>query len=188
MLYSLLLALLLGLFSPATTPTPAQLVVPGRSLGSLKLGADVATMAAYGPAAYGDAAMQKGWATWFGSGHPPAQLDVYSTLIPGQDTHKSVQVVRATSTYFRLANGLRNGSTLRQIQVSYGQLSLATSYKLKTGTRYLYDDVQHGIAFELDGKASTSHCRALIVHLPGQAVAKTYLPMQAYLPEVPVRK
>ncbi|MGI4867542.1 MAG: hypothetical protein ACRYFZ_26720 [Janthinobacterium lividum] len=186
--YSLLLASLLAFFPSATPPTPAQLVVPGRSLGNLKLGADVATMASYGPAAYGDAAMQKGWATWFGTGHPAAQLDVYSTLLPGQDTHKAVQVVRATSPYFRLANGLRNGSTLRQMQAIYGKLPLATSYRLKTGPRYLYDDVKRGIAFELDGKTSTSHCQALVVHLPGQAVAKTYLPMVAYLPEVPVRK
>ena len=186
--YSLLLTLLLGFFSPTIPTPPAQLVVPGRSLGGLKLGADVATMASYGPAAYGDNAMQKGWATWFGTGHPPAQLDVYSTLVPGQDTHKSVQVVRATSPYFRLANGLRNGSTLHQVQECYGQLPLASTYQLKAGPRYLYDDVKRGIAFELDGKTSTSHCQALIVHLPGQPVAKLYLAMQAYLPEVPVRK
>lgn len=188
MLYALFVTSWLAFSLPAAAPTPAQLVVPGRSLGSLQLGADVATMAAYGPAAYGDAAMQKGWATWYGSGHPAAQLDVYSTLVPGQDTHKSVQVVRATSTYFCLANGLRCGSTLRQIQASYGKLPLATSYELKAGTRYLYDDVKRGIAFELDGQASTSHCRALVVHRPGQAAAKTYLPMADYLPEVPVRK
>ena len=188
MSYSLLFAPLLGIFALAITPLPAQLVVPGRSLGNLRLGADVATMTSYGPAAYGDAAMMKGWATWFGSGHPPAQLDVYSTMIPGQDTHKSVQVVRATSPYFRLGNGLRNGSTLHQIQECYGQLPLAASYKLKAGPRYLYDDVQRGIAFELDGQTSTSLCRALVVHKPGQAAAKTYLPMQAYLPEVPARQ
>jgi hypothetical protein len=183
----LLLASLLGLFLPTTPTPPAQLVVPGRSLGSLKIGADVAAMAAYGPADYGDAAMQKAWATWFGSGHPAAQLDVYSTMIPGQDTHKSVQVIRATSAYFRLANGLRNGSTLRQIQAYYGKLPLATSYQLKTGPRYLYDDVKRGIAFELDGQKSASHCRALVVHQPGQAAVKTYLAMPVYLKEVPVR-
>ena len=187
MRYTLLLPVL-GLCSFATPPTPAQLVVPGRSLGNLKLGADVATLASYGPADYGDAAMQKAWATWYGTGHPAAQLDIYSTMIPGQDTHKSVQVVRATSTYFRLANGLRNGSTLHQIQECYGKLPLATSYQLKAGPRYLYDDVQRGIAFELDGKTSLSHCRALVVHLPGQAAAKTYLSMPIYLKEVPVRK
>ncbi len=182
MLYNLLAPLLLA------APTPAQLVVPGRSLGSLKLGTDAATLAAYGPADYGDAAMQKAWATWFGTGHPPAQLDVYSTMTPGQDTHQSVQVVRATSTYFRLANGLRNGSTLHQIQTCYGRLPLAARYQLKAGPRYLYDDVARGIAFELDGTASTSHCRALVVHQPGQAAAKTYLAMPIYLKEVPVRK
>jgi hypothetical protein len=186
MLYYLL-ASLSGLLL-LTAPTPAQLVVPGRSLGNLKLGANVATMASYGPAAYGDNAMQKGWNTWFGTGHPPAQLDVYSTMIPGQDTHKSVQVVRATSTYFRLANGLRNGSTLHQIQACYGRLPLASTYQLKAGPRYLYDDVQRGIAFELNGKTSTSICRALIVHLPGQPAAKTYLAMPVYLKEVPVKQ
>ena len=188
MLYSLLLAPLLGLPSPAAAPTPAQLVVPGRRLGNLKLGADVATLAPYGPAAYGDNAMQKGWNTWFGAGHPPAQLDVYSALVPGQDAHKSVQVVRATSTYFRLANGLRNGSTLRQVQACYGRLPLTATYQLKVGKRYLYDDVRRGIAFELDGTASTSRCRALVVHKPGQAAAHIYLAMQAYLPGVPTRK
>ena len=59
----LLLAPLLALLL-APTPPPAQLVVPGRSLGSLKLGADVATLATYGPPDYSDAAMQKAWATW----------------------------------------------------------------------------------------------------------------------------
>ena len=186
---SALLAPWLGLFSlAATSPTPAQLVVPGRSLGSLKLKADVATMAAYGPADYSDAAMMKSWATWFGQGHPAAQLDVYSTMLPGQDTHKSVQAVRATSTYFRLATGLGNGSTLRQIQAGYGRVPLAMTYTLKAGTRYLYDDVQRGIAFELDGQRGSSICRALVVHLPGQAVKQLYLGLPAYLKEVPVRK
>jgi hypothetical protein len=176
------------LLSLGASPTPAQLVVPGRSLGNLKLGADAATLAPYGPANYGDAAMQKAWATWYGSGHPATQLDVYTTMVPGRDTHKSVQVIRATSPYFQLANGLRNGSTLHQIQECYGQLPLATSYRLPAGTRYLYDNVKRGIAFELDGKASTSHCRALVVHLPGQPVVKIYLAMPIYLKEVPVKK
>jgi hypothetical protein len=183
-----MLYFLITLLSFTAPLPPAQLVVPGRSLGSLKLGADVATMASYGPAAYGDNAMMKGWNTWFGTGHPPAQLDVYSTLTPGQDTHKSVQVVRATSTYFQLANGLRNGSTLHQVQECYGKLPLTATYKLPTGKRYLYDDVKRGIAFECDGQGSTSHCRALVVHLPGKPAAQIYLAMQAYLPEVPVRR
>ena len=184
-----MLYLLLALLFPfAAPPTPAQLVVPGRSLGNLRLGADAATLATLGPAAYGDAAMQKAWATWFGAGHPPAQLDVYTTMIPGQDTHKSIQVIRATSSFFGLANGLRNGSTLHQIEECYGRLPLASSYQLPAGPRYLYDDVARGIAFELDGQTSTSRCRALVVHRPGQPAAKIYLAMPIYLKEVPVRK
>jgi hypothetical protein len=89
---------------------------------------------------------------------------------------------------FYLANGLRVGATLRQIQARYGRVPLATTYRLPAGKRYLYDAVQQGIAFELDGSAPASHCRALFVHQPGQAAAKLYLAPGAYLPEVPVRR
>lgn len=174
----------------APTPTPAQLVVPGRSIGSLRLGTDPAvSLSPLGPPGNTDGAMLKAWATWYGQGRPPAQLDVYTAPPPGDDgSHKSVQVVRATSTYFRLANGLRNGSTLTQIRAVYGRLPLATTYRLAAGKRYVYDDVARGIAFETDGTAVSSHCRALIVHLPGRAVAQTNLPLAGYLTELPLRR
>jgi hypothetical protein len=186
-LFAPLLKLWIGV---APSPTPAQLVVPGRSLGSLRLGTDpAASLPPLGPPANTDGAMLKAWATWYGQGRPPAQLDVYTAPPPGDDgSHKSVQVVRATSTYFRLANGLRNGSTLAQIKAVYGRLPLATTYRLAAGTRYLYDDARRGIAFETDGTANSSHCRALIVHLPGQAVAQTKLPLAGYLTELPLRR
>jgi hypothetical protein len=187
---TLLLTPLVTLFSGiASAPTPAQLVVPGRSIGSLRLGTDPAiALPPLGPPGNTDGAMLKAWATWYGQGQPPAQLNVYTAPPPGDDgSHKSVQVVRATSTYFRLVNGLRNGSTLTQIRAAYGRLPLATIYRLAAGTRYLYDDVARGIAFETDGTAAGSHCRALIVHLPGQAVAQTNLPLASYLKELPMR-
>jgi hypothetical protein len=186
---TLLLAPLVKLFlGMAPAPTPAQLVVPGRSIGSLRLGTDPAvSLPPLGPPATTDGAMLKAWATWYGQ--PASQLDVYTAPPPGDDgSHKSVQVVRATSPFFRLANGLRNGSTLTQIKAVYGRLPLATTYRLAVGTRYLYDDVARGIAFETDGTAAGSHCRALIVHLPGRAVAQTNLPLASYLKELPMRR
>jgi hypothetical protein len=188
---TLLVAPLFKLFlATAPAPTPAQLVVPGRSIGSLRLGTDPAvSLPPLGPPAVTDGAMLKAWATWYGQGKPASQLDVYTAPPPGDDgSHKSVQVVRATSTFFRLTNGLRNGSTLTQIKAVYGRLPLAITYRLAVGTRYLYDDVAHGIAFETDGTTAGSHCRALIVHLPGRAVAQTNLPLASYLKELPVRR
>ena len=190
----LITCFLLSFGAPAATlPSPAAkpyLVVPGQRLGNTRLGADVATsLAPLGPPDFSDAAMQKGWATWFGKGHPPAQLDIYTTATPGTASErKTVQAIRATSTAFYLANGLRVGATLQQIQVRYGRLPLATTYRLPAGKRWLYDAVQQGVAFELDGSAPASHCRALFVHQPGQAAAKLYLAPGAYLPEVPVRR
>ena len=169
--------------------TPNAMVVPGRSLGTVALGAPATTLATLGPAAAGDAAMQKSWGTWYGrrpnDGTAPTQLDVYSALAGNDPDQPTVQVVRATSPWFHLANGLRVGARFSAIRAVYGPLSLAATYQLAAGKRYLYDDVRRGIAFELDGRSSASRCRALLVHLPGRAVNATYLPLSEYLRDLP---
>ena len=175
----------LGLLATAPPPAPAQLVVPGRSLGGLRLGADPAlALPPLGPPAFSDAATLKAWATWYGRGRPPAQLDVFTSLRPGVDTRKSIQAVRATSPYFCLANGLRAGSTLAQVRAAYGRLPLVATYRLAAGPRYLYDDARRGIAFETDGQLAGSHCRALVVHEPGAG----YLSLAGYLKDLPAPK
>jgi hypothetical protein len=182
---STLLAYLLPLL--AFTAAPNALVVPGRSLGNITLGANATTLAALGPATYSDAAMQKAWSTWRSSrsatGGTPTQLDVYTAPAGTSVDHHTVQVVRATSPWFHLANGLRPGARLSAIRQVYGQLPLATTYRVASHPRYLYDDVQRGVAFETDGTASGSRCQAVLVHLPGQAIAKAALPLAAYLQE-----
>lgn len=171
----------------AFTAAPNALVVPGRSLGNITLGADAASLAALGRASFSDAAMQKAWSTWCGSrpatGGAPTQLDVYTAPTGNNVDHHTVQVVRATSPWFHLASGLRPGARLGTIRQVYGQLPLATTYRVANHPRYLYDDVKHGVAFETDGTASGSRCQAVLVHLPGQAIAKAALPLAAYLQE-----
>lgn len=171
------------LLGAAAGPTPGQLVVPGRSLGGLHLGADPATaLPPLGPPAFSDGATLKAWATWYGHGQPPAQLDVFTAVPPGGDgARQAVQAVRATSPYFCLANGLRSGSTLTQIRAAYGRLPLVATYRLAAGPRYLYDDARRGIAFEMDGSAASSHCRALVVHVPGTS----FLSLRPYLKDMP---
>lgn len=65
----------------------------------------------------------------------------------------------------------------------YGKLPLATTYRVASRPRYLYDDVQRGVAFETDGTASNSRCQAILVHLPGKAITQSALPLAAYLQE-----
>ena len=174
----------------SATPAPNRLIVPGRSLGNLRLGENSATaLPPLGKASAGDAAMQKAWGTWYGrkpaNGSAPTQLDVYTAPQNNDVDNHTVQVVRATSSWFQLANGLSAGSRLSTIRAVYGRLPLATSYRLAAGNRYLYDDVQKGVAFEIDGTASSSRCRAIIVHVPGKAVTSTYLSMATYLKDLP---
>lgn len=171
----------------AFSAAPNPLVVPGRSLGNITLGADAASLAALGPATFSDAAMQKAWSTWRGSrpatGEMPTQLNVYTAPTGNNVDHHTVQVVRATSPWFHLANGLRPGARLSAIRQACGRLPLATTYRVAGRPHYLYDDVKRGVAFETDGTASGSRCQAVLVHLPGQAIAKAALPLAAYLQE-----
>ena len=171
----------------AFTTAPNSLVVPGRSLGNITLGANASCLAALGSATSGDAAMQKAWATWRGSrpatGGAPTQLDVYTAPAGNDVDHHTVQLVRATSPWFHLANGLRPGARLSAIRQAYGKLPLATTYRVASRPRYLYDDVPRGVAFETDGTASSSRCQAVLVHLPGKAITKAALPLAAYLQE-----
>jgi len=167
-------------------PTPQQLVMPGRSLGQVQLGlAPAAAHLPTTPPNSTDGAMGKAWASWYGArpAHgAPTELDVYTAPPPGDDgSHRSVQVVRATSPYFQLANGLHVGSRLRNIRAAYGALPLATTYSVPGGVRYLYDAGAKGIAFETNGKASDSKCTAVIVHLPKLAAKKFYVSMGQYL-------
>ena len=173
----------------AFTTAPNSLVVPGRSLGNITLGANAASLAALGPASRSDAAMQKAWSTWLSSrpanGGSPTELDVYTAPAGNNVDHHTVQLVRATSPWFHLANGLRPGARLSAIWQAYGTLPLATTYRVASRPRYLYDDVKRGVAFETDGTASSSRCQAVLIHLPGKAIAQGALPLAAYLQEQP---
>jgi len=167
-------------------PAPSPLVAPGRSIGNVTLGASPETLEQLGPAATSDAAMQKAWATWYGksteSGASPTQFDVY-TAATGPDMHKSIQMIRATSSWFHTVGGLHPGSTLASLRQACGPFKLATSYAPtpKASLRYIYDNAKAGIAFELDGQTANSHCTAVIVHLPGQSGPSTYMAMTQYL-------
>jgi len=179
--YALLLFALFGLAS-----APNKLIIPGRSLGNITLGASSEMLTQLGKPSTSDAAMQKAWATWYGkpiaTGQPPTQLDVY-TAATGPDMRKTIQMVRATSSWFRTINGLHCGSTLANIRHIYSTLTLASSYAPtpKADLRYIYDDAKAGIAFEVDGKTAGSRCTAIVVHQPGKAAASTYLAMTQYL-------
>ena len=94
-----------------------------------------------------------------------------------------MQLVRATSPWFHLANGLRPGARLNAIRQAYGELPLAATYRVAARPRYLYDDVRRGVAFETNGTAGSRRCQAVLIHLPGQAIAKAALPLGAYLQE-----
>ena len=184
MLYSLL-SLLTPLLAPAAGPAnPANpLIAPGRALGNITLGAAPGTLTTLGPPTTGDAAMQKAWATWYGgSAARPTELDVY-TAVRGSDMQKTIQVVRATSSFFHTVGGLHAGSTLAEVRRACGPFVLAVTYRPTPSAppRYVYDNARAGIAFETDGMAPASRCTAVLVHLPGMGLPENYASLVPYL-------
>lgn len=182
-----LLAGLPGLLFTTGAVLPANpLVVPGKSLGNIRLGSAVDSLTWMGPADYGDAAMQKAWSTWYAKPGKPGvaryQIDLYTSGV-GPELHKQVRLIRATSPWFRTAGGVRVGTPLARLKTACGPLKLAATYRPAPGAalRYLYDNARAGMAFETAGPAATSRCVAVIVHLPGQGVASTYLSLTDYL-------
>ena len=169
-------------------------VTPGKRIGGVVIGADAKTLEKFGASDTGDGAMQKAWMTWFSkpkAGEPnavPAELDVYVVPAPGGDgAQKVIEKVRATSSMFKLSNGIGPGSSFERIKRTYPHLKLIKTYTTKksNGPIQIYDDVKIGVAFEIyrgrDGKAATGQCSAIIVHRRGGNAEEGYMPLSGYL-------
>ena len=184
-----MLLLVFGLLGLVTAPEANPLIAPGRSLGNVSVGAPPDVLTALGPPDFSDAAMQKAWATWFSTtpaqGARPHQLDVFTAGI-GPDLHKEIKVVRATSPFFHTVGGIGVSSTLAEIRRSCGPFVLTDTFTVSraTGRRYLYDNARAGIAFELDGQSSASHCTAVLIHEPGKAMQTNYRSLVPYLKQL----
>ena len=144
---------------------PSQLIVPGESLGHIRIGAPVATLARLGPAGAGDAAMMKSWTTWLGKSG--ARLDVFTSIVPGRQSEKHVLEIRATSPYFRTDAGLHPGSSERAWRKGYPQAKDLQQYRPPSGGPpiHIFDDARRGIAFEVQ----KGRCVAVTIHRKGEA-------------------
>lgn len=146
-----------------TSSLGATRVVPGVSLGQIKIGAPGTTLARLGRPYGGDAAMQKAWSTWLGKGS--ARLDVHTAVLRDRPI---VRVVRATSTSFRTTGGLGPGTSEAMWRRAYpGARDLGT-YRPPSGGPpvHLFDDVRRGLAFEVQ----RGQCVAVAVHARGSRV------------------
>lgn len=152
------------------------LVVAGRSVGEIVIGADMEQVGQkLGKADAGDAAMGKAWGIWYGNdstGGQKNEIAVYSAYRDTSMRVKEVKQIRVTSDKFKTADGFTLGNTLSALQSKFPDLKQVTGYlNAQKDTVLVYDSKKSGISFEfLKGKSV-----ALTVHAENIPVNSTYV-------------
>ena len=165
--------------APAT-PDSAYLIVPGESIGRIRLGMPASELhALMGKADSGDAAMGKSLQFWISKdGRQPRQYVAAYTVNKFDEAGSPpmVQQVQVTSPQFRTGSGLGPGNTLAEIRKEFRQVEPFAYYtNQKQQQVYLFDEQARGIAFEVT--MPDSICTAVTVHGKGTDVTGTYLPV-----------
>ncbi len=175
------------------------LVVPGRQVGSIHLGAEKKLPDWLGKPDSSDAGMMHAWMMWR---RPPLSpyltkrtkaLDIYLVPVPGGDgPQKQIAAVYTASPLYRLKNGIHAGSSLQTILHHFPTAKPAGSLQAEGGEAIrFYDDVSAGIAFEVrmtPHKQGKGVCTALIVHSCGAGLKQMYLPLPQSLPQAGQKK
>jgi len=152
------------------------LVVAGRSVGEIAIGADMEQVSQkLGKADAGDAAMGKAWGIWYGNdstGGQRNEIAVYSSYRDTSMRVKDVKQIRVTSDKFKTADGFSLGTTVTVLQSKFPDLKQVSRYvDTQKDTVLVYDSKKSGISFEFLKDRSI----ALTVHPENVAVNATYL-------------
>ncbi len=157
-----------------------NIIVPGKSIGKVELGMiDTSLETLLGKPDFSDAAMGKAWLTWYGKKpdehNNKTQLDVYTSYKDTSMRDKSVQQIRATSSFFRTEQNIHVYSSLSAIQKSFPAMKKAPQSADDAKKFTVYDDVNNGIAFEIVDADGQQICRAIFVHIKGKGVRDIYI-------------
>ncbi|WP_276499818.1 hypothetical protein [Pontibacter litorisediminis] len=162
--------------APATaTPDSTYLILPGESIGKVKLGMPGSELTSIlGKPDSTDAAMGKALLYWLNGQH---YLVIYTVAdFGGQDERPKVQQVQVNSPQFQTPDGIGTGKALPEIRQKYGRLKPLAHYQDEQQQQvYIFDAQQQGIAFEVT--LPDSLCTAITIHPKGQNVTDTYLPL-----------
>lgn len=157
-------------------------IVAGERIGQVRIGADLEGVTqTLGAPDQSDAAMGKSVSTWFGVGKK-TRLDVFAARNFGHDQDRArVRQIRANSTVFRLASGLRVGGNLAQVKSAFPAVHAIGFYHAGGARVVLYDAAARGISFEVARRAgqsaASSRIVAIAVHRSGVAVQPEFLPV-----------
>jgi hypothetical protein len=163
-----------AVFTTQKTVSAAQLIVPGKSIGQTSLQEDAKlVLQKLGKPDDGDSAMGKSLFTWYANHYPFGyETQVFcSHPMGGNESVSRVKQIRVTSPYFKTANGIGAGATLKQINASF-KLTKTATFKEDKHWFAVYNS-DKGIAFETN---AAGKCVGVIVYPAGNLGDFNYLP------------
>ena len=163
------------------------LIVPGESIGKIKLGQSITSLnEILGRPDAGDAAMGKEWGIWYEGDTTKNKKDeiaIYSAYTDSTMKEKSVKQIRITAEKYATAEQLSTGNVRFDFKVKYPDFKkVATYFDTKLGdTIKLIDSKSSGIAVEfLRGIG-----KAIMVHKKGEDVNTGYLTLHPEFKQLP---
>jgi len=155
----------------------AWLIVPGKSIGQIKLEAPAQSLAVLGKPDGGDAAMMKAWRIWYSRKKDKTidslHLLAVFTAMRTQDT-QYVKQIRVNSPRFKTVKGIGAGSTIAAIKKAYPDVQPVQTYESANKARRIvvYEDTKMGVAFETSNSRSKKPvCSMVVVFDPGESAA-----------------
>lgn len=150
----------------------ARLIVPGRSIGQLRLGphgrADLGHLRK--PDA-SDAGMSQTRQVWTSQGHTLFVHTVSNGALNVSPLNGvTLTTIRVTSPYFRTREGVHTDKTLAHIRRRFPHLHRLAASDV-VGKTVLYDDTRQGIAFEFQYDSPKARCIGITVYTPGSVPA-----------------
>jgi len=155
----------------------AWLIVPGKSIGQIKLESPAQSLAVLGKPDGGDAAMMKAWRIWYSrkkdNSIDSSHMLAVFTAMRTQDT-QYVKQIRVNSPKFKTSKGVGPGSTIAAIKKAYPDLQRVQTYESANKARRIvvYQDSRQGIAFETANSRSRKPvCSMVVIFDPGESAA-----------------
>ncbi|GEM_PF-1119992 len=156
--------------APIVVPSDS-LIVPGVSLGAIKLDADAApVMKQLGKPDAADAAMGKAVATWFEQHDSTSHaLSIFTAKDMGDSPTAIIKQIRVTAPTYKTEKGVGVSSTLDDIQQAFN-VKAGKGYRINQENVAVYVDTS-GIAFEMD---KNGRCIGIVVYSKGDLHPDTY--------------
>src|SRR5699024_5561087 len=141
----------------------SPLIIPGKAIGDVAIGASSASLNQLGPATDGGAATCHYIGIWRYGHNQHYNLTAVSACDPDDDMRPHIQWLRTNDSAFKTASGLGVGSTIEEIKAVFPGMRIPITYQADDGMLMLLHSVkEEGIAFAMTS-GKTQVCRAVVL-------------------------